>query len=89
MVWDNLQSHKDAQAIRAVQAAGATEVPAPPWSPDEILIEEMFSKVKGCLRTLAKRTTGAIYTALGAALQLVSPNDILGRFRHRAACTMH
>jgi transposase len=89
VVWDNLQPHKDAEAIRAVEAAGAVVVPAPPWSPDLIPIEEMFSKVKEGLRAVAARTTEAIYAALGAVLAQVSPQDIQGWFHDRAAYAMH
>jgi transposase len=89
VVWDNLQPHKDAVAIRAVESAGAVVVPAPPWSPDLIPIEEMFAKVKECLRSLAARTTEAIGAALGAALAQVSTQDILGWFQDRAAYAMH
>ena len=89
VVWDNLQPHKDAAAVRAVEEAGAVVVPAPPWSPDLIPIEEMFSKVKEVLRSLAGRTTDAVYAALAAALEQVSPQDIRGWFQHRAAYAMH
>jgi transposase len=89
VVWDNLQPHQDAAAIRAVQEAGAVVVPAPPWSPDLIPIEEMFSKVKEVLRSLAGRTTDAVYAALTAALDKVTPQDIRGWFQHRAAYAMH
>jgi len=89
VVWDNLQPHKDAAAIRAVEEAGAVVVPAPPWSPDLIPIEERFSKVKEVLRSLAGRTTDAVYAALTAALDQVTPQDIRGWFQHRAAYAMH
>jgi transposase len=89
VVWDNLQPHKDAAAIRAVEAAGAVVVPAPPWSPDLIPIEELFSKVKEGLRTIAARTTEVISDALGPILAAVSPQDILGWFQDRAAYAMH
>src|SRR4051812_20070372 len=85
VVWDNLQPHKDAAAIRAVEGAGAVVVPAPPWSPDLIPIEELFSKVKEALRAAAARTTEAISDALGPILAAVSLQDILGWFQDRAA----
>jgi transposase len=89
VVWDNLQPHKDAEAIQAVEEAGAVVVPAPPWSPDLIPIEEMFSKVKEALRSLGARTTDAVYAALAAALDRVTPEEIRGWFQHRAAYAMH
>jgi transposase len=38
-------------------------VSLPPYSPDLTPIEEMFSKVKNVVRSVAARTTGAVYTA--------------------------
>jgi transposase len=47
VIWDNLQPHKAAAVVAAVEQAGARVVPLPPSSPDLTPIEEMFSKVKG------------------------------------------
>src|SRR5262245_44658295 len=41
VVWDNLQPHKNAEAIEAIKAVGARVVPLPPYSPDETPIEEL------------------------------------------------
>ena len=61
---DNLQPHKNAGVIEAIEAVGARVVPLPPYSPDEAPIEELFSKVKGFLRTAAARTTTAVIAAM-------------------------
>lgn len=81
VIWDNLKPHKNPGVIEAVERTGARVLPAPPWSPDLIPIEKLFSKVKGVLRTLAARTTEKLVTAMGAALDRVCPKDILGWFR--------
>ena len=81
VIWDNLKPHKDARVVEAVERTGARVLPAPPWSPDLIPIEKMFSKVKGVLRTLAARTTEKLIGAMGAALERVCSKDILGWFR--------
>ena len=52
----------------AYEAVGARIEPLPIYSPDKTPIEEMFSKVKGQLRTWAARTIATVLTALGAAL---------------------
>src|SRR5439155_6538233 len=57
VVWDNPQPHLSDEAIEAVEGAGARVVPLPPYSPDLTPIEEMFSKVKGAMRSAAARTT--------------------------------
>ena len=74
--------------VSAVEDAGAQLIPPPPWSPDLTPIEEMFSKVKGVMRSAAARTTEAVYAAFGSGLHDVSPNDIAGWFRDRAAYAM-
>lgn len=81
VIWDNLKPHKDGDVIQAVEGAGARVLPAPPWSPDLIPIEKMFSKVKGVLRTLAARTAESLIQAMGTGLAKVCPKDILGWFR--------
>lgn len=81
VIWDNLKPHKNREVIQAVEREGARVLPAPPWSPDMMPIEKMFSKVKGALRTLAARTTASLMRALGTALQGVSSKDILGWFQ--------
>lgn len=88
VIWDNLKPHQSEDAIEAVEAAGAEVVPLPPWSPDLTPIEEMFSKVKGAMRTAAARTTEAVYAAFGSALHDVTPENIAGWFQDRAAYAM-
>ena len=88
VIWDNLKPHKSEEAIEAVEAAGADVVPLPPYSPDLTPIEEMFSKVKGAMRSAAGRTKEAVYEAFGSALHDVTPENIAGWFRDRAAYAM-
>jgi transposase len=88
VIWDNLKPHESEEAIETVEAAGAHVVPLPPWSPDLTPIEEMFSKVKGSMRSAAARTKEAVYAAFGSALQDVTLGDIAGWFQDRAAYAM-
>src|SRR5438067_12699907 len=88
VVWDNLTPHQSEEAVEAVEGAGARVVPLPPWSPDLTPIEEMFSKVKGAMRSAAARTKEAVYEAFCSALHDVTPDDIAGWFAHRAAYAM-
>src|SRR5437764_729474 len=85
VIWDNLKPHESEEAIEAVEAAGARVMPLPPWSPDLTPIEEMFSKVKGSLRSAAARTKETVYAAFGSALHDVTLEDIAGWFQDRAA----
>jgi transposase len=88
VIWDNLKPHQSDEAVEAVEAAGARVIPLPAWSPDLTPIEEMFSKVKGAMRSAAARTTGAVDAAFASALHDVTLEDIAGWFQDRAAYAM-
>jgi transposase len=88
VIWDNVQPHRSEEATEAVEEAGARVVPLPPYSPDLNPIEEMFSKVKGVVRSLAARTTDAVYAAFASGLHEVTLEDIAGWFGDRAAYAM-
>lgn len=88
VIWDNLSPHKAAEALRAVHQAGAEVISLPTASPDLSPIEEMFSKVKGELRSAAARTTGAVVDAIGSALGNITRRDAIGWFNSRAAYAM-
>ena len=82
VVMDNLSPHKAAGVREAIEGAGATLRYLPPYSPDFNPIENMWSKVKGVLRSLAARTVDALHDAIGAALSTVTPADCVGFFHH-------
>jgi transposase len=88
VIWDNVKPHQSEEAIEAVEAAGARVVPLPTYSPDLTPIEEMFSKVKNVVRTVAARTIGAVYEAFASGLYEVTLEDIAGWFGDRAAYAM-
>jgi transposase len=75
--------------VEAIEGAGARVEPLPPYSSDLTPIEEMFAKVKEFLRSAAARTTEAVFEAMGAGLQRVCPEDILGRFPSCGLCATH
>ena len=82
MIMDNLSPHKASCVREAIEAAGATLRYLPPYSPDFNPIEPMWSKVKGCLRSLGARTVETLCDAIGQALARVTPQDCLGYFDH-------
>jgi transposase len=88
VVWDNLNPHKVAAAAEAVERMGAKVIRLPPVSPDLDPIEEMFSKLKGALRSAGARTSEAVIEAIGSALRPISTQDISGWFKSRAAYAM-
>jgi transposase len=86
VIWENLSPHQSALAQRAVKSAGARLLPLPPHSPDLTPIEEMWSKVKEALRSLAERTVQRLMGAIGTALRKVTLLDIMGWFHDRDLC---
>jgi transposase len=82
VVLDNLAAHKAAGVAEAINAAGATVLYLPPYSPDLNPIENMWSKVKSHLRSAAARTLDALGEAIDAALAAVTPDDCRGFFRN-------
>jgi Transposase and inactivated derivatives len=89
VVWDNLSPHKSATAVAAIEAAGARVEPLPVYSPDLTPIEEMFSKIKAGLRTIAARSIDSVIAAMGKVLDTVTPEDAFGWFHDRCPYAMH
>ena len=82
VVWDNLGPHRAAGLESMLQAAGASLLPLPPYSPDFSPIEPGWSKVKEHLRTVKARTPEALSKAAGEAFATITPDDAQGWFRH-------
>jgi len=89
VVLDNLKPHLAASVAASIERAGAQVRPRPPYSPDYTPIEEMFSKVQQWLRRAEARAKAELDKALGEALRRVTPEDILGWFRHAGLCATH
>jgi transposase len=82
VIWDNVRPHQGERLRDLIAAAGCEVLFLPPYSPDFNPIEEAFSKVKTALRRAAARTTEALETAIGAALDAITPADAAGWFGH-------
>lgn len=82
VVMDNLSPHKAAGVRETIEAAGAELRYLPPYSPDFNPIENMWSKVKGTLRTIAARSIDGLHDAIASAIATVTPSDCIGYFRH-------
>lgn len=80
VIIDNLRSHKRAAAREAIQAAGAELRFLPPYSPDLDPIEQAFSKFKGILRKLARRTIEGLWNACAIATNEITPRDSRNSF---------
>ncbi len=81
VVMDNLSAHKVKGVREAIEAAGATLLYLPPYSPDLNPIEKAWSKLKTLLRTAAARTAEALAAALSEALAAITAEDVQNWFR--------
>jgi transposase len=80
VIMDNLGSHKGPAVRAAIEAAGASLLYLPPYSPDFNPIENAFSKLKALLRKAAERTIDGLWNRIGDVLDLVTPQDCANFF---------
>jgi transposase len=80
VVMDNLPAHKVGGVRAAIEAAGATLLYLPPYSPDFNPIEMAFAKLKALLRGVAARTIPALWQAIAAALDRFTPSECRNYF---------
>ena len=81
VIMDNLGSHKGPAVRCAIEAAGATLLYLPPYSPDFNPIEKLFAKLKALLRKAAERTIDALWTTIGCVLDAFTPTECANYFR--------
>ena len=82
VIMDNLRSHKVDGVREAIEAAGASLLFIPPYSPDLNPIELAFAKLKALLRARAIRTVDALWKALGGLVGCFTPEECANYLRH-------
>lgn len=82
VIMDNLSSHKRSRTGELIASAGAELVFLPPYSPDLNPIENVFSKIKQLLRSLACRTKDRLWRLMQSVLDAVTPSDAINCYRH-------
>ena len=75
VVMDNLSSHKGPRVRAMIEAAGASLMYLPPYSPALNPIEMAFAKLKALLRSAAERTVDALWDRIGTLLDVFAPNE--------------
>ena len=80
VIMDNLPCHKVVGVSDLIEAAGASILYLPPYSPDLNPIEMMWSKIKAYLRMVKARTVDALLAAIPRAFSSVAASDIHGWF---------
>lgn len=81
VIMDNLPAHKAAGIRAAIEAAGASLLYLPPYSPDFNPIENAFSKLKALLRAKAERTIAALWDTVGSILDRFTPAECANYFK--------
>jgi len=81
VVMDNLPAHKIAAVRALIEAAGATLLYLPPYSPDLNPIEMAFAKLKALLRKAAERSVDALWDKIGESLGKFSSGECANYFR--------
>ena len=80
VVMDNLSSHKGPKVRALIEAAGASLVYLPPYSPDLNPIEMAFAKLKALLRKAQKRSIPDLWTTIGNLLDRFTPAECRNYF---------
>ncbi len=80
VVMDNLSSHKRPGIRASIEAAGASLLYLPPYSPDFNPIENAFAKLKAMLRKAAERTIHGLWSAIGRIIDTFNPTECANYF---------
>jgi transposase len=80
VIMDNLPAHKVTGVKEAIEAAGATRLFLPPYSPDFNPIEQAFAKLKALLRKAATRTVDDLWDAVAEAIERFPPAECANFF---------
>ena len=70
VIMDNLSSHKSQRVRDLIEAAGASLLYLPPYSPDFNPIENAFAKLKALLRKAAERTVDGLWATIGRQIDM-------------------
>jgi transposase len=82
VVMDNLRTHYTDGVRAGIEAAGATVLYLPPYSPELNPIELAWSKLKALLRKVGARSLRALAAVLPLFGQQIRSSDLAGWFRH-------
>ena len=88
VIMDNLSSHKRARTRELIEATDAILKFLPPYSPDLNPIENVISKIKQRLRSIACRTKDALWRSMQSVLDAVTPTDAINCYRHAGYATL-
>lgn len=81
VILDNLATHRNKEAARALHDHGCWFLHLPPYSPDLNPIEQAFSKLKAHLRRIGARSFTSVFQAIGAVCDLYDPEKCWNYFK--------
>lgn len=82
VIADNLSSHKNKAARKAIRDAGARLILLPKYSPDLNPIEQVFAKLKHLLRKAGARSRNAVSDAIADLLRTYTPDECRNYFKN-------
>ena len=80
VIMDNLPAHRVSGVREAIEAASASLLYLPSYSPDFNPIELAFAKLKALLRAAAARSVRDLWDALKDAIDTFTPNECRNYF---------
>lgn len=81
VILDNLATHRNVEAAKAIKQAGCWFLYLPPYSPDLNPIEQAFSKLKAHLRKVGARTFTELFNALRDICGMFTPAECWNYFQ--------
>ena len=81
VILDNLATHRNVEAARALRQAECWFLYLPPYSPDLNPIEQAFAKLKAHLRKIGARNFTDLFKALGDICRMFTPDECWNYFR--------
>ncbi len=89
VILDNLATHKNAAAAKAMRDARCWFLFLPPYSPDLNPVEMAFSKLKAHLRRIGARSFTDMLEAITEVCDLYSPQECWNHFRAAGYLVRH
>ena len=80
VILDNLPAHRVSGVREAIEAAGATLLFLPPYSPDFNPIEQAFAKIKHWMRMAQKRTIDDVWRHIGSLVATIGSRECSNYF---------
>lgn len=81
VILDNIATHNNAAAAKAMREAGCWFLFLPPYSPDLNPIEQAYSKLKAHLRRICARTFTEVFEAIGSICDHYDPEECRNYFK--------